>query len=261
MLMMVRLPSGAQRLSTVPSSLPGPGMGEPEVSSLVDQSQAWRVPEPLSMVREWLDGYSPGGLRRDGWSPPADALTGEMAAVSYRGPASKAWKSADLEIGTAADGTGASVIRVDAVIVWLDPVPKRSGPGAHPARVTLAGGCPVTDQGVTGVSNPGAGLTGSLLPSGVPVGGLRCRYDGANGHPWHLVSETRLAASAARQEAATMSALPLAHVVGGTVSCPMEDGSAEIVVLAYAGRPDIDLWVTLGGCGGVSNGYITAGGV
>jgi len=50
-----------------------------------------------------------------------------------------------------------SVIRVDAVIVWLDPRPVRSGPGARPVRVTMAGSCPATDRGVTGVTNPAPG--------------------------------------------------------------------------------------------------------
>jgi hypothetical protein len=36
-------------------------------------------------------------------------------------------------------------------------------------------------------------------------------------------------------------------------------GSAELIALSYPGRPDVDLWVRLNGCGGVSNGYIFAG--
>jgi hypothetical protein len=38
----------------------------------------------------------------------------------------------------------------------------------------------------------------------------------------------------------------------------MDDGSAEVLALAYPGRPDVDLWVTLNGCRDVSNGYILA---
>lgn len=57
-----------------------------------------------------------------------------------------------------------------------------------------------------------------------------------------------------------MARMPLSHVDGGTVSCPMDDGSYAVLVLTYAGRPDVDLWIKLNGCGGVSNGYIRAGG-
>jgi hypothetical protein len=58
-----------------------------------------------------------------------------------------------------------------------------------------------------------------------------------------------------------MTRLPLSHPDGTAVSCPADDGSAEILALAYPGRPDIDLSISLNGCGGVSNGYITAAGV
>jgi hypothetical protein len=34
-----------------------------------------------------------------------------------------------------------------------------------------------------------------------------------------------------------------------------------VLALAYPDRPDVDLWVALNGCGGVSNGYLTAGGI
>jgi hypothetical protein len=74
------------------------------------------------------------------------------------------------------------------------------------------------------------------------------------------VTATKLASAAARQTAASMANLPLSHVDGGVMSCPMDDGSAEIVALTYPGLPDIDLRVKLNGCGGVSNGYITAAG-
>jgi hypothetical protein len=102
-------------------------------------------------------------------------------------------------------------------------------------------------------------LTQRLLPPGQPTAGLRCRNDGLNGHPWHLVATQRLTAAAARQTARSMASRPLSHTDGGSVGCPMDDGAAEVVALAYPGHPDIDLWVKLNGCGGVSNGYITTG--
>jgi hypothetical protein len=263
LLSLARVPPGAVRLARPPRSLPGPALGRPAVVSLVDRVVGWRVGLPFAAVRAWLPAHPPRGLPSDGSASGGNAVTGQatMTGTSYRGPASRAWQSADLEISTAPAGSDASMIRVDAVIVWLDPRPVPSGPGAHPVRVTVAGGCPPIDQGVTGVANPGAGLTRRLLPPGQPAAGLRCRYDGLNGHPWHLVAARRLTAPAARQAARPMARLPLSHPDGEVVNCPMDDGSAEVLALAYPGRPGVDLWIKLNGCGGVSNGYITAGGL
>jgi hypothetical protein len=231
------------------------------VTSLVDRVLAWRVGLPFAAVQAWLSAHPPRGLPSDGSARDGNAKTGQttMTGTSYRGPARRAWQSADLEISIAPAGSDASMIRVDALIVWLDPRPVPSGPGAHPVRVTVAGGCPPADQGVTGVANPGAVLTRRLLPTGQPTAGLRCRYDGLNGHPWHLVAASRLTAQAARQAARSMSRLPLSHPDGGVVNCPNDDGSAEVLALAYPGRPDVDLWIKLNGCRGVSNGHILAG--
>jgi hypothetical protein len=261
LLSLARVPPGAVRLAHPPRSLPGPALGRPAVASLADRVLAWRVGMPLTAVQAWLSAHPPQGLHSDGSISGGNASTGQtMSGTSYRGPASPAWQSADLEISAAPAGADASMIRVDAVIVWLEPRPVPSGAGAHPVRVTVAGGCPAADRGITGVANPGAGLTRQLLPPGQPTAGLRCRYDGLNGHPWHLVAARRLTAPAAGQVAGSMARLSLSHTGGGAVNCPMDDGSAEVLALAYPGHPDVDLWVKLNGCGGVSNGYITARG-
>jgi hypothetical protein len=113
-------------------------MGRPEVDSLVDQTRSWSVPESLDALRQWLFTYSPSGLKRDGSAASPDALTTELAAISFRGPVSEDWESADLEFRTAADGPDASVLRADAVIVWLDPTRLRR----CPAPVTIRSGSP-----------------------------------------------------------------------------------------------------------------------
>jgi hypothetical protein len=261
LLSLARVPPSAVRLPRPPHSLTGPALGRPLVSSLVDRVMAWQAPVPFPAIQAWLSARPPRGLPRDGSAQGWTATVPDMVSYSYRGPASLAWQSADLEISAAPAGPGASVIRADAVVVWLDPRPVPSGPGPPPIRVTLASGCPPTDKGVTGVANPGGGLWRWLLPPGQPTTGRRCRYDGLNGHPWRLRSARRLTAQAARQAARSIARLPLSHTDGGVVNCPMDDGSAEVLALAYPGRPDIDLWVKLNGCGGVSNGYITAGGL
>lgn len=40
----------------------------------------------------------------------------------------------------------------------------------------------------------------------------------------------------------------------------MEDGSTDVLVLAYPCRSGTDLWITLGGCREVSNGDVSAAG-
>ena len=260
LLALTRLPPGAVRLARPPRSLSRNAIGSPMVSSLVDKPMTWRVRLPFGTVRAWLSAHPPRGLRVQGWASSGGAGGGQetAAGTSYQGPGNAAWQSAELDISTAPDGTGATAIRADAMIVWLDPRPVRSGPGAHPLRVTLAGGCPFSDSKVTGVTNPGTGLTRQLLPPGQPTAGLRCRYYGLNEHAFALRSSRRLTAAEARRAARTMRALPLSHPDGEVMSCPNDDGSAEVLVLSYPGRPDVDLWIYLTGCGGVSNGHISA---
>lgn len=257
---LVPVPPGATRLPRPPEALAGPAEGTPLVSSLVDHTMTWRVPLPFAALRAWVVAHPPRGLPGNGPGPTSRGSGGlVMEGYTYNGPVSAAWQqSAQLEIGVAPLGPRASALRADAVLVWLDPRPVPSGPGAHPVRVTLATGCPRGDQGVTGVTNPGAGLTQRLLPPGQPAAGLRCRYDGMNGRPWQLVSAQRLTAAAAREAATSMARLPLSHPDGDVMSCPMADGSAEVLALAYPGRPDIDLWIMLNGCATVSNGFISA---
>ena len=262
MLSLVWVPPGAVPVASPPRSLPGPPIGTPLVSSLVDRVLAWQVRLPFTAVQAWPAAHPPRGLTADGSASAKNTVTGQttMSGTSYRGPASLAWRSADLELSAAPAGPDATAIRADAVIVWLEPpVPSAPGPGS--VRVTLSGGCPPTDKNVTGVTNAaGEGLARRLLPAGQPSGGLRCRYDGLNGDPWHLVAAQRLSTAAARRTASQMASLPLGQPAGEIVNCPMDDGSAEVLVLAYPNRPDVDLWVALNGCGGVSNGYLSAGG-
>jgi hypothetical protein len=257
---LAKLPPGAVRLGRPPAALAGPSAGTPDVASLVDQVVAWRAGLPIAAARKWLAAHPPRGLPADGGDLGSQSAGVTIYGTTYRAPASRAWASAELEISVAPDGPDATAIRVDALIVWLDPRPVPSGPGAHPIRVTVAGGCPPTDQGVTGVTNPGPRLTQQLLPSGPPTAGLRCKNAGGNGHlTWHLVTATRLAGPAARQAAAAMTRLRVSHADPVVTRClPPADGSAEVLVLAYPGRPDVDLF-QLDGCGGVSNGYISAG--
>jgi hypothetical protein len=258
LLSLTPVPDGAVRLGPVPRSLPGPALGTPGVTSLIDQVRSWRLPMTLAQAIAWLHAHAPRGLRVDGsstrWGPQGVNVIG----YGYAGPGSPAWQSAELDIALAPAGRRASVLRADGVVVWLDPVPVPDSEPGPRMRVTVAGSCPPSDAGFAGVTNPdGAGLARRLLPGGAPTAGLECRYAGIGGH--RLRNATRLNAAAAQQVAAPLAGLPLSHVDGGVTSCPADDGSAEVVALSYPHQADVDLWISLSGCGGVSNGHIAAG--
>lgn len=263
LLPLARVPSGADRIAHAPALLDRPALGAPGVRSLVDQVKIWRVKSPFATVQRWIWAHRPRGLilvAREGPIKVQDSGRTVMFGLSYHGHlGNPAWQSANLEIGAARVGPRTTVIRVDAVVVWLDPRPIRSKPGAHPVRVTLASGCPQSDKGVTNVTNP-VKLTHRLLPAGRPTAGLSCRYDGLNGHPFQLVAKDRLNARAAQKAAKAISEMRLSHTDGGVMFCPFSDGSAEIQVFAYPGHPDADLWTLVNGCGSTSNGSIQIGG-
>jgi hypothetical protein len=257
LLSMVPVPDHSVPLRSAPPELPSPAMGTPGVSSLVDSIRSWRLAMPFTAAEEWLAEHGPAGLRQDGedlpYGPPA-------SGYSYAGPANAAWDSAELDIEVAPANDGASVVmRADALVVWLDPVPVRDTARGKRLRVLAGAGCPAADAGVVGVANPDRDLAHRLVPAGRPRTGLECVYYGMNGLPWQLRRQQHLTAAQAQRVAASMARLPLSHPLGAELSCLMDDGSAELIALSYPGRPDVDLWVLLNGCGGVSNGYIFAG--
>ncbi len=243
--------------SAPPQSLSIPAMGTPGASSFAHSIRSWRLAMPFTAAEEWLAAHPPAGLRQDGedlsYGPPA-------SGYSYAGPASAAWDSAELDIEVAPANDGASVVmRADALVVWLDPVPVRDTAQGKRLRVLADAECPATDAGVVGVVNSGRELAHELVPAGRPRGGLQCVYYGMNGRPWQLHRQQHLTAAHAGQVAASTARLQLSHPLGEVLNCPADDGSAELIALSYSGRPDVDLWVLLNGCGGVSNGYIVAG--
>jgi hypothetical protein len=256
---LVPVPPGAVPLNAPPAAMPGPVLGSPEVASLADRTRSWRLPMSFTAARAWITAHRPRGLSAGSQAASFPAVHG-LAGYGYQGPAGPAWGSAELDVGVAAAPDGQSVMRADGLVIWLDPGPARDSFAGPRLRVLVAGQCPASDRGVVGVTNPGAGLGQSLLPAGRPRAGLECYYLGLNGRPFGLRGQVRLDAAQAGRVAAAMGRIPLSHQVGGVVSCPMDDESAELIALSYAGRPDVDLWVDTSGCGGVSNGHISAGG-
>jgi hypothetical protein len=255
----VPLPRGAVGLKKAPSSLPGPAMGTPAVSTLIDTARSWRIAVPFTKMAAWLTKHRPRGLPQVGSTTMTDRGKVVMVGYGYRGRSSKAWQSSELDIGVAPAGKNASVMRADGVVVYLDPRPVPDNAKGPRLRVTPASGCPRSDNGIVGVRNHGAGLRRHLLPSGKPVAGLICRYYGLNTKPWRLHRVIRMRAASARRLARSLQKIPLSHTDGGFISCPADDGSAEVIALVYPHRGTIDLFETLNGCRSVANGFIVAG--
>jgi hypothetical protein len=260
LLALVPLPSHVQLLSSAPRALPGPAMGTPGVTSLIDDSRSWRISMPFTAAAAWLAAHRPAGLRRTGSEgTPVGTVRPLTAGYGYAAKGKAAWGSAELDVAVAPDGPGASVLRADGLAIWLDPVPVKDIATGRRLHVRLSAGCPASDEGVAGVRNPGLGLTRSLLPSGRPDAALRCLYYGMNSHPFRLHEQQRLDAAQARVLAAWIRVTPISHPVGATYMCPMDDGSADLIVFAYPGQPNVDVWVRTNGCGGTFNGYIEGG--
>jgi hypothetical protein len=253
----VPVPARAVRLKSAPAALPVDGLRTP-ASSPIDASRFWLIPLPYKAAAAWLVENPPDLL-------VSGSLQGSLSGhpwtgYSYTGVSGPAWASAGLDVEVAPAGPRASVMRADGLVIWIDPGPAPDNAVGPRLRVAAAAGCPASDHGVVGVTNPGAQLTRSLLPGGKPMAGLECQYYGMNVSPWRLHAERHLSAGQARRLATTLAALPLGYPVGEGLSpggCPADE-SAELIVLAYPGRPDVDLWMT--GCNDdvVANGYIVA---
>jgi hypothetical protein len=255
----VPVPDGAVRLKSVPRSLYEPATGTPGVATLVDEVRAWRVGMPFAQLTAWLQQHRPPGLAQ------VSSMTGgnhdqlNMLGYGYRGRSSPAWQSAELGIVVAPAGNGASVMRADGEVVYLDPRPAPDSAKGPRLRVTVAGGCPRSHAGIVGVRNSGPGLRQRLLPPGSPTAGLVCRYMFAS-RPQPPRTSMRLDAAAATRMARSMARLPLSHTDGASYHCPPGLGSVEVIALAYPHSADVDLWLQPSGCPpSVANGFIRVG--
>ncbi len=260
LLSLVRMPDGARPVRSAPRSIPGPVLGTPAVESVVDRSEFWRIGIPFKEALAWLDAHPPNGLSLSG---SANVTGGGGSAISgraYVGASTAVWQSAQLQIAVTEEDRNSSIVRADAMVVWLDPRPLAdSNPGPR-IQVTQVDSCPATNLGIVGVTNPGqSALRAELLPAEEPVAGLICEYSGLNGAPaFHLRRHRQLDAGAAERIARAVRDLSLGHTVGAATSCPADDGSVAVIALSFANRPDIDLWLKLAGCPVVTNGYILA---
>jgi hypothetical protein len=255
LLSLARVPPNAVAVSTPPAHLAQP-QSRPSVDSLVDRSRFWTVAMSFDDTLAWLQNHRPEGLHstgRSSGSGPGYRTAGDMYDVDdVRGLTGQ---QLQIEVSTVnATTTG---IRADGIAIWLDPRPVRDTAKGVRLRITIAGGCPAHRGRAIGVTNHDAALSRSLLPAGRPTAALVCRYNGGNDRPpFGLGTTQALDQTAAKRVADAARSVDLSHALGGTTSCPMDDGSVTVIVFAYPGRADVDLWFARTGCQQLSNGSI-----
>jgi hypothetical protein len=130
-------------------------------------------------------------------------------------------------------------------------------PRTHPIRVTMAEGCPSRIAGSDGVRNPEPGGLDLLVVPANPTRVLVCRFASIlpTGEGGEVSRSIVLAREESRLLAHDLDEISSTGV--GAYSCP---GSAEkdvdVIVFAYKGRADVDVWSLRNGCVALDNGYL-----
>lgn len=258
---LARLPHGAAGTRDRPASLAVPVIGGPVVDELVTATRYWRVPMPADSAFAWLRSHAPRGLTPESSTPMPLADPVQAAGLNYWAGRTPAYDSAELAVSVTSHGSG-SIVRVDGLVVWLDTLPLPDSNTATRVRFTTHDACPrpSTPPRVPGVRNTGDDLHARMLPAQPPSGALVCRYaDGRfDPHPFGPSGAVHLDATRARALASVAQSLRLSHSDGPLLGCGGYDPGSALLAFAYPGRDDVDLWLGLGSCGRVGNGFIIA---
>lgn len=253
------LPPGAAGTLDRPAALDAPAMGGPEVDTLVTATRYWRVPLPADRAFAWLRSHPPRGLTLQG-STLAQKPLG-VDGLSYWAGRSAAYDSVELALSVTPRGSG-SIVRVDGLVAWLDPMPLRDPNSATRVRFTTQDPCPPQSSTpfLVGVRNSGDDLRARLLPNQPPSAAQVCRYAGGrfDPHPFGPSDGVALDATRARSLASVTQSIRLGHADGPRFGCGGGDNGSALIAFAYPDRDDVDLWLTLSGCPRVGNGFISA---
>jgi hypothetical protein len=132
---------------------------------------------------------------------------------------------------------------------------------SSPIRLLASHPCPLRLGATDGVSNPGIG---DELVAPNPTSGLICRYappspfnEDFDLDPGSLYAQVWLTPTRAVRLATVIGTISTA-IPTGTTACPDDVDSTSLIVFAYAGAPDIDLWFHDTGCQTLDNGRVKA---
>lgn len=121
-----------------------PAMGVPESSNLVDLYRQWQVPADPATVLTWVKQQAAAkGLHQVG-----SAASSGPGGVSSQGGAFAATTGAGLtpgvQVSVKANATGDTLVRYDAMVIWLPPRPKAEElpAGVTQVRIQLLDGIP-----------------------------------------------------------------------------------------------------------------------
>lgn len=167
------LPPGARRYSGAPPSQLANAFETPRTSNLVDLHQLWVVPAAMGTVATFLEAHPPRSMTvtttgSSGTVPAAIRLRqlacmhttcppgtpAAPAALAQRGPPTTedvadslaspgpGLESAELVFAVAGHGTGSSIVRVDAQVIWepTRPAAEQVPPADKVAVLTSSGG-------------------------------------------------------------------------------------------------------------------------
>lgn len=254
---LVQLPPHSTPANPEPDKLP-PAAGAPISIAPISITSYHRIPLDQIATMRWLARHPPTGLG-SGTGEQKSFQGGKLMTFGTNFESvvpSPAVSYAGVAINSLALSPSTTLVRVDAVAEWTDPRPMPDTASGRRVSLTVAGGCPHSDQHIAGVDGTGASTT-SLLPTDTPVSGLVCTYRGGNAQAYQLAGSAVLDAKAADRLSGAIAALPLSKG-RGIRTCPGGDGAADLIALRYQDGSTTDLFLTTNGCTDMSNGRIVA---
>ncbi|MGN6472948.1 MAG: hypothetical protein ACTHK4_04755 [Mycobacteriales bacterium] len=204
----------------------------------------------------WFKKHPPKGHLKSEGSSAGSGPGYQESGISYRGGTSPAWQSAELGVNVSSGDSGYSYVRLDGMVVWLDPQPLRDSSFGSRIHFSAVDGCPRHDRGTPDVRNSGSDLSTAMLPTEPPLRALLCVYGVRNARPFDLTAYRNLGARAAGRVASLIRRISLSHVDGGRSSCPAAFAYTGYGAFDYRDRSSVDLRVDLSGCPMMTNGTI-----
>lgn len=116
LLSLVQLPSSARPRNGPPPSLGGPAMGVPGGGALADEPSFWRINLPADRTVAWIKAHPPLGSSLSG-SGTVHTGAATVTGLSYQVPGTDPAQLSQVQIGVAADGPDASLVRADGLVI------------------------------------------------------------------------------------------------------------------------------------------------